>query len=254
MILLTIVITYFSLGWFYSFKTNKYSWIDFLWSSSFCLTASALLVINYRPTLPALVLTFMYLFWSLRLGSYLFFRIKSHGEDKRYLPLIKRWGHKTPVYFYLVFVGQGLLSLLLISPLQYAYSSGDTGLSALQVSMTILFIASLTLETIADSQLKAFISAPENKGNVCKKGLWKYSRHPNYFFESLIWLSFSLFSLAYSPLAIIPYIIMLGLLRFVTGVPPAEKSSLTSKPDLFKVYQKETNIFIPLPTRRINHE
>jgi len=182
----------------------------------------------------------------------LFVRIKKHSEDSRYLPLIKRWGPKTPLYFYLVFIGQGLLNLILILPLYYTYKHGVNDLSILQIFSIIVFIDSIILEAIADNQLKKFISKKENKGLVCKVGLWKYSRHPNYFFESMIWLSFSLFSLSYSPVAIVPYIIMLILLRFVTGVPPAEASSLNSKPEKFKIYQKETNIFIPMPKNKIN--
>lgn len=249
MILVLIVFVYFSLGWAYAYKTNKYSWIDFFWSSSFVLLTASLLALNKQPGLPAITLSAMYLFWSLRLSTYLFTRIKNHGEDKRYLPLIKRWGNKTAFYFYLVFIGQGFLNLILIMPLRFVYKSQILSLNYLQILAVMTFIISLAMEALADSQLKKFISKPENKGLVCKVGLWRYSRHPNYFFESLIWLSFGLFSFTYSPFAMIPYAIMLFLLRFVTGVPPAEASSLKSKPENFRIYQQETNIFVPWLTK-----
>jgi steroid 5-alpha reductase family enzyme len=102
-------------------------------------------------------------------------------------------------------------------------------------------------ETVADAQLAAFKKALENKGKVCDTGLWGYSRHPNYFFEWLMWVSYFLFALAspYWYLAIISPVIILYLLLKVTGIPATEQQSIRSKGEAFKIYQRKTSVFIP---------
>ena len=111
----------------------------------------------------------------------------------------------------------------------------------------IFSVIGLAGESIADSQLKTFINEPKNHGLVCDNGLWRYSRHPNYFFEWVIWCGFGIMGLAVSTglfSILIPFV-MLVLLLFVTGVPPAEASSLRSKGHLYQDYQARTNRFVP---------
>ena len=154
-----------------------------------------------------------------------------------------------------MFLIEGALNLILILPLYFTLQANAPNLNAIQYFAITLFTLSLFMESLADKQLTHFLSDPGNKGKVCKKGLWRYSRHPNYFFESMVWLSYCLFAISYNPMAALPYVIMLLLLRFVTGVPPAEASSLKSKPEKFKHYQQETNIFIPwVPKKGIAKE
>jgi len=100
---------------------------------------------------------------------------------------------------------------------------------------------------IADNQLAAFKKDPKNKGKVCDKGLWYYSRHPNYFFEWLTWMAYFIFALAtpWGILAIISPAIILYLLLKVTGVPNNEEQNLRSKPVAYKKYQETTSSFFP---------
>jgi steroid 5-alpha reductase family enzyme len=106
---------------------------------------------------------------------------------------------------------------------------------------------SIVGEGIADAQLKMFKNNPANKGKVCSQGLWNYSRHPNYFFESMIWVGYFLFALNadYGWLAILSPITILFLVLKLTGIPMTEEQSLRSKGDLFREYQRTTSVFVP---------
>jgi steroid 5-alpha reductase family enzyme len=110
-----------------------------------------------------------------------------------------------------------------------------------------IWLIALTGEAIADWQLDQFKKDPANKGKVCNKGLWNYSRHPNYFFEWLIWVGYFVFALAspYGFIAIISPAIILYLLLNVTGIPATEEQSVRSKGDLYKEYQRTTSAFVP---------
>ena len=102
-------------------------------------------------------------------------------------------------------------------------------------------------ETIADAQLAAFKKNPENNGKVCDKGLWGYSRHPNYFFQWLMWMSYFVFALAspYGYLAIISPAIILYLILKVTGIPMTEEQSIRSKGEAYIKYQQRVSAFVP---------
>jgi steroid 5-alpha reductase family enzyme len=104
---------------------------------------------------------------------------------------------------------------------------------------------------MADAQLAAFKRAPANRGKVCDIGLWRYSRHPNYFFEWLIWVAYFIFALAapWGWLAVVGPAGILYLLLRVTGIPMAEAQSLLSKGDAYRRYQQTTSAFVPLPRR-----
>ena len=110
-----------------------------------------------------------------------------------------------------------------------------------------LWLVALGGETLADRQLAAFKDDPANRGKVCDSGLWRYSRHPNYFFEWLVWVSFFLFALP-SPwgwTTIFAPALMLFFLLRVTGIPYTEQQSLRSKGDAYRAYQRVTSPFIP---------
>ncbi|RYZ63595.1 MAG: DUF1295 domain-containing protein, partial [Proteobacteria bacterium] len=124
---------------------------------------------------------------------------------------------------------------------------GEVAVNALEIVGVCLFIAGLLGETVADRQLKNFVRERDNRGLVCEVGLWNYSRHPNYFFESVIWLGLGTFALG-SPggaWALISTGILITLITQVTGVPYAEKQSIKSKGDLYRAYQATTSAFVP---------
>ncbi len=192
----------------------------------------------------------MVLLWSLRLTFYLLLRFLRlyPEEDPRYRAFREAWGERARLGMFLAF----LLQAVLLSSLGLAFAvpmvNTSTGsLSALELSAVVLFFMSLIGESIADKQLEDFRKNPANKGKVCQSGLWNYSRHPNYFFEWLVWLSFWLFALA-SPgglFTIYCPLIMYFFLTRVTGIKATEEQSLLSKGELYRAYQESTSAFFP---------
>ncbi|MCC5816687.1 MAG: DUF1295 domain-containing protein [Leptospira sp.] len=198
--------------------------------------------------LGVLLLMGMISIWGLRLAIFLWWtRIRTgHAEDKRYNAFRADYGDKVHQKFFTnVFLFQGLLALILTAPFLpiFVESVGEPGIFA-WVGLALYIIGQIG-ETISDNQLSGFIKNPSNKGQVCNVGFWKYSRHPNYFFEWVIWLGMSLVVAEVSIVGILPAIFMYVLLVYVTGVPIAEKYSLLSKGDKFREYQRTTNAFFP---------
>ncbi|EPZ49989.1 PF06966 family protein [Bacteriovorax sp. BAL6_X] len=256
-LVLFLVILYFTIGWLISLNIKVFSYLDFYWSTSFLVVITSLLL--YRPELlesfQAILLCLLYAFWSMRLSTHLFQRIRKTGEDSRYLTLKKKWKIMYGVYLYGLFIGEAVLTVILSIPL---FLLSIESLTLFNFLGSTLFTIALIGEMIADRQLKSFISSKNNKGKVCDIGLWKYSRHPNYFFETLIWLSYGVYGLDMERpitfIGFIPYIIMLYLITSVTGVPAAEESSLKSKGEVYRDYQKRTNRFlIWFPKKIIKH-
>ena len=249
-IITVALLIYFTIGWYISFRVKVFAYLDFYWCSSFLLIIGILIarnpeLLNFSQNSASIILFILYGIWSIRLSSHLFTRIRRTGEDKRYIELKKKWKMMYGVYLYGLFVGEAILNVILSIPLYLVISTQHSEVAAL-LGIIIFFIAIIG-EATADSQLKSFIKNKENQGKVCNVGLWKFSRHPNYFFETLVWAGFGIYGLGselITLIGLIPYFIMLYLITNVTGVPPAEESSLRSKGDLYREYQKTTNRFL----------
>jgi len=142
--------------------------------------------------------------------------------------------------------------VLLGIPFLSACSNPEPTLGQLEWAGAALWLVAISGEALADAQLSAFKRDAANAGRVCDAGLWRYSRHPNYFFEWLIWVSYFLFACA-SPwgwVGIISPACILYLLLRVTGIPATEEQSLRSRGDAYRRYQERTSPFVPLPMRR----
>jgi steroid 5-alpha reductase family enzyme len=187
--------------------------------------------------------------WSLRLAAHLYFdRVRGKPEDGRYAALRASWGANANRNFFLFFQAQAALVLILSSA--YCAAAARTApLGPLDALAVLLFAVSLAGESAADRQLAAFRADPANRGRVCRAGLWGWSRHPNYFFEWLVWLSFAAFS-PLSPASWLAPALMLFFLLRVTGIPATEAQALKSRGDAYRLYQKEVSMFAPLPPRR----
>jgi steroid 5-alpha reductase family enzyme len=183
------------------------------------------------------------------LGTHLAIRIISHikEEEGRYQQLRKEWAPNAERKFFFFFQFQGISNVLLAIPFFVSVMNTRPELSIFEYAGFALWFISVTGETIADRQLTAFKKDSANKGKVCDIGLWHYSRHPNYFFEWLMWVAYFVFALGspYGYLAIISPAIILYLLLKVTGIPATEEQSLRSKREAFKRYQATTSVFVP---------
>lgn len=239
--------------WVSSLVLRNAGIVDVAWSASFLPVAAgyAWLADGWLPR--DVVLTAMVAAWSLRLAAHLFVRVKAEHpqEDSRYAALRAAWGTSANSRMLVFFEVQALAALVLTVPFAVAARTATPAFSWLEWTGVAVWAVGFMGETLADRQLARFRGDPANKGQVCQQGLWRYSRHPNYFFEWIVWCGFGIFALG-SPggwlgLHVIP--LMFYVMRYGTGVPHAEASSLRSRGDRYRAYQRTTNVFFPGPTR-----
>lgn len=250
---------FMSLMWFWGKSRDNYAVIDVGWGLVIAGIASILVYFGTGNVFAKWAVLIPVWIWALRLSGFLFWtRIRTnHPEDKRYTGFRKDYGDKVHrKMFTNVFLLQGFLALFLSLPFYFAAqwnlfpNSGALGPNGYLMVLLgwILFVLGVVGETISDRDLHRFVVDPANKGKVCDIGLWKYSRHPNYFFEWVVWVGMGIIPILSAPQAIVSLftpIFMFVLLRFVSGVPFAEKYSLLSKGDAFREYQQTTNAFFP---------
>lgn len=232
---------------------DNYGIVDVAWSYAFGALAIVYALFGAGwPVRRALVAS-MAVAWSLRLGTHLLIRIarKHPDEDGRYRQLRKDWqprfARKMAGFFQL----QALSVVLLAIPFLAACMNPDPSLGVLEKAAAALWLVAISGEALSDAQLSAFKRRKDSASGVCDAGLWRYSRHPNYFFEWLIWVSFFLFGCG-SPwgfIGIISPASILYLLLRVTGIPATEEQSIRSKGDAYRRYQERTSAFVPLPVR-----
>jgi steroid 5-alpha reductase family enzyme len=189
---------------------------------------------------------------NLRIASLVRNRL-GKGEDGRYQELRRRWRGKGREQrtFAIFYQAQALLAAGLSVPALLGSFNGDR-LGVLAWIGLALWLVAASLESLADRQLAAFRRDLANKGGVMDRGLWRYSRHPNYFFQTLTWVAYALIAVAapWGWIAFFAPALILYLVLFVTGVPPAEESSLRSRGDAYRAYQARTSVFVPwLPKR-----
>jgi len=188
--------------------------------------------------------------WSLRLAVYLWRRVATAhpAEDGRYAELRRRWeGRNVDRRFLVFFLAQALLDVLLSLPMLLASLNPAPGLHPLEWAGAGLWLVAVGGESLADRQLARFKAEPGNRGRVCQVGLWRYSRHPNYFFEWLVWCAWFVFASA-SPwgwLTLYCPALMLYFLFRVTGIPATEEQAVRTKGDAYRDYQRTTSAFVP---------
>ncbi len=237
------------LVWLWAHKIKNAGVVDIFWSYNFPVIAIILVLLAPGFETRKLLICAMVIMAGVRLGTYLAIRITKHldVEEGRYQQLRREWAPNPERKFFFFFQFQAISNVLLAIPFFVITLNKDPQLSAFEYIGAGLWLISVLGEAIADAQLAAFKKKPANKGKVCDTGLWGYSRHPNYFFQWLMWVSYFVFALAspYGYLAIISPAIILYLLLKITGIPATEEQSLRSKGEAFKKYQQKTSAFIP---------
>lgn len=249
-----LLVIWFSLAFLLCRKMNNYGIVDVIWSYSFIGVAWFYAFAGTGWSMRQLVIASLASAWSVRLGTHLYKRVMSHHpeEDSRYHQLRTDWSHNFGPMMYGFFQLQAVAVVVLSLPLLMPVFNATPFFSSWEIAGTAICFLGLCGETVADGQLAAFIRNPANQGEVCNVGLWRYSRHPNYFCEWGIWVGFGVFALG-SPggwIGLIAPASIYYLLRHKTGVPMAEASSLKSKGDRFREYQRTTNAFFPGPPRQ----
>lgn len=191
--------------------------------------------------------------WGLRLTSHLLNdRVIGEPEEGRYERLRTYWGEHANAWFLAFFLAQALLAALLAIPFAYAAFAPGVALGALDILGAAVFTGSWIGVAVADKQLQRFRRDDANKGKVCNIGLWRWSRHPNYFFEWLMWCGFALLALP-APSGwvglLAPALILFFLLK-LTGIPATEHHMLKTRGDAYRRYQARTSAFVPWPPRK----
>lgn len=186
--------------------------------------------------------------WGFRLAYYLLRdRVIGKEEDGRYKALREHWGECADRNFIFFFQAQAALDVVLSIPFLVIAFDPRPELSGWVFVGCAVWLLSVVGETVADSQLAEFRSNPANKGKTCRRGLWRYSRHPNYFFEWMHWFSYALIAVGapYAWAAWIGPLIMYVFITKFTGIPYTEKQALKSRGDDYRQYQATTNALIP---------
>jgi steroid 5-alpha reductase family enzyme len=233
--------------WLVHLRTNNASVVDPGWAFGVPLLAITYAVMGPGFTGRKWLMAGMAAVWGIRLGTHLLIRTVGQPEEGRYQELRRQWKTNLRLKFLLFFEFQGLLDVVLSLPFLLTALNPAPTLSPLEYFGVAIWLVAVVGEAIADAQLSAFKRDPSSHGQVCQRGLWKYSRHPNYFFEWLVWVAWALFAIA-SPsgwIAIVCPVLMSYFLFRVTGIPATEAQALRSKADAYRRYQQTTSAFVP---------
>lgn len=217
--------------------------VDVGWCSGLVL-CGLIYLYNHPISLRTTVLSMILVLWGARLGLYLWFsRIMKGIVDKRYLELSSNWKIAKPLGYFLNFQLQGIL-IFIISLSWFYIASTSKELSWIDFLGICIALIGIAGETLTDYQLQQF--KKERPGAVCQIGLWNYSRHPNYFFECLIWSAFAVIGLQhpYGIIGLISPLTLYLLMIKVTG-PMTEEGSIKARGKAYLDYQKHTNMFFP---------
>lgn len=191
--------------------------------------------------------------WALRLVLHTF-KNQTTGpiEDARYQRLRSYWGDQANALLLLFFTAQSLLVVLFTLPFIPCVTNPHTSFTLFDMLALLIWLISMVGEWMADRQLARFKRHPDNNGKVCQTGLWKHSRHPNYFFEWTHWFTYLILAVgsAGAWLALTGPIAMYLLLVKLSGIPHAERESLAKRGEAYREYQRTTPMMIPRLNRR----
>ena len=247
-----VVAAFMFVLWLIHLPMKNASIVDVGWASSLGILAIVYALRSTGDPLRSWIIAAMAATWAFRLAVHLLIRIVGEPEEGRYVQLRQDWKTNLGLKFLLFFEFQAVLAVVLSIPFLLATRNPSPTLHPLEFAGVIVFLIGVIGESVADAQLSRFKSDPANKGRTCRVGLWNYSRHPNYFFEWLIWVSFALYALA-SPwgwLGLVSPALILYFLFKVTGIPATEAQALRSRGDEYRKYQETTSAFFPWFPRR----
>lgn len=238
-------------GWFIAAQVRGRNDIaDVAWGLGFILAAGVSLVVAGVYPLRGLLVSGLVLVWGIRLAAHIHSRNRGRGEDKRYRKWREEWGKWFVLRSFLqVFMLQGLFLLLVALPVIFVNQAPAAPLGLLDLLGLAIWLTGFTFETVGDRQLLDFIRDPANKGKLMTSGLWRYTRHPNYFGEVTLWWGIWLMTLALPGgwLTIIGPITITFLILQVSGIPMLEKH-YEDRAD-FQEYKRRTSAFFPLPPK-----
>ena len=238
--------------WILSLVVKNASIVDVVWGLGFVLVAWAVRIRVDGSSGRQWLLVAMTTLWGLRLAAHLYIRNHGKGEDYRYRAMRKRWGPRFPlISLATVFTLQGVLMWIVSLPVQLGQIRRTPDVGVLAWLGIAVWIVGLFFETVGDAQLVRFKRDPANAGVVMDRGLWRYTRHPNYFGDACVWWGIALVAAetAVGRWGLLGAAVMTVLLRRVSGVTLLEKSLLKRRAG-YEAYVAATSPFIPMPPKR----
>lgn len=247
-----------AIAWTVHRVTRNAGWIDALWTFGTGLTATfaAIAPISGPPGWRQILVAGCAALWALRLGSHIVRRNLKRPDDPRYATIYEGYGANAGRKFFVFLQQQAWCGAILIAAVYVAALRPGAGLSIQDIVGGALLLIAIGGEGLADRQLRRFGNDPANRGRVCDRGLWRYSRHPNYFFEWLGWLAYPVIAIdltgayMWGWLALAAPALMYWLLVYVSGIPPLEQQMMASRGAAYEAYRARTNAFFPGPGRR----
>jgi len=238
--------------WMVQYKTENAGIVDVAWSFLTPMIGVWLILMDQIENgARQWLIIGLALFWGFRLGTFLYNRVMNEIEDGRYRYMREYCGKHAQVVMFVFFQVQATWTILFALPFWAAARNSNPHVGLLDMLGISVWIIAIAGEVISDQQLHRFRMNPVNKGIVCNTGLWRYSRHPNYFFEWLQWWAFVLIGYGsdYWWLTWTGLIVIYVFITRITGVPYTEQQSIRSRGDAYREYQKTTSMFFPLPPK-----
>ena len=243
-------------AWWVQQRTGNSGWVDTIWTFSLGLVGAggALWPVAGAPNPRQWLVAALVALWSLRLGAHIAVRTAGIADDPRYAAFASEWGADSPRKMFIFLQNQGFGSIPLVFAVFVAAHFPSDVLRPQDYLGALILLTGIAGEALADAQLKTFRNDPANKGRVCDAGLWRWSRHPNYFFEWFGWLAYPVMAISidypWGWATLLAPIFMYWILVHVTGVPPLEEQMLRSRGERYRDYQSRTSMFFPMPPQK----
>jgi steroid 5-alpha reductase family enzyme len=240
-----------TLGWRWQRRHTNAGIVDVLWSALLGGAAVLAALASSGTAAARLAVGVCGGLWGTRLALHLWRRVRDDREDGRYQALRSRWGNDERRWFVL-FQFQALLVTLFAAP--FVVAAGNISVRPpWLIAGACCWLLSVLGESLADRQLTRFRADPGNRGRTCRAGLWRYSRHPNYFFEWLHWFAYVAFAVGAPQgwVALSGPLVMYVFLRYLSGIPFTEAQALRTRGADYRDYQRCTSMLFPWPPRRV---
>ncbi len=239
-------------------RTRNSGWVDTIWTFGLGLVGalSALSPLGDATLQPRQIVVAVFAaLWAARLGLHIASRTNKIADDPRYADLIKSWGSDAARQMFILLQKQALVSIPLAFAMFLAAHQSEPGFTLRDALAVLVMAIAIGGEGVADWQLQNFKADPANKGGINDIGLWRFTRHPNYFFETFGWLAYPVLAVDFTGAypwgfaALLAPACMYWLLVYVSGIPPLEEHMLRTRGEKFRAYQRRTNAFFPGPVR-----
>lgn len=228
-------------------RGRRYDLVDVAWGLMIVAAAATSYLVSETKTIGGVVVVAMVVAWGLRLSLHILGRwSRASAEDPRYVELRRSWPRRwTALQVYVrMYLVQALLAAVVALP-AVVYLANQTSVTTVYSVGMAIWAVGFTFEVVADKQLARFIASPANTGKLMRSGLWRYSRHPNYFGEIMLWWGIAIMALSvpYGWVGLIGAATLTFVMCVISGIPPAERRN-SNKPG-WTDYKRVTSVLIP---------